>query len=158
MDIEDKYKYAGFWKRAMAVIIDSLVITIARAIVAGVIILITIGFLYLFDVESPYTRRLVFIILSCLGFIGNIYGVWLYHALLESSPSQATLGKMALGIKVTGLDGERITFERATARHFGKLLSYASIFIGYLMAGFSSQKQALHDVITKCIVVDKYWS
>ena len=77
---------------------------------------------------------------------------WIYEAALESSPYQATLGKMALGMKVTDLAGNRISFARATGRHFAKYVSGMIFFIGYIMAGFTERKQALHDMIAGTLV------
>jgi uncharacterized RDD family membrane protein YckC len=75
---------------------------------------------------------------------------------MMESMKGATIGKMALGIKVTDLNGERITFGRATGRYFGKILSGLTLCIGYIIAGFSQQKQALHDILAKTLVVNKY--
>jgi uncharacterized RDD family membrane protein YckC len=77
---------------------------------------------------------------------------WLYFAKLESSARQATIGKRALGIAVTDLAGRRISFGRATGRYFAKFLSSVAA-IGFLMAGFTARKQALHDMIAGCLVV-----
>jgi len=77
---------------------------------------------------------------------------WIYEAALESSSYQATLGKMALGLKVTDLAGNRISFARATGRHFAKYVSGMIFFIGYIMAGFTERKQALHDMIAGTLV------
>jgi uncharacterized RDD family membrane protein YckC len=88
--------------------------------------------------------------------LGNIVGVilgWLYFALMESSSRQGTLGKMALGIKVTDLSGNAISFGRATVRHFGKILSTIILLAGYLMVAFTAKKQGLHDMIAGCLVV-----
>jgi uncharacterized RDD family membrane protein YckC len=74
---------------------------------------------------------------------------------MESSYLQATLGKMAIGIVVTDLEGKRISFARATGRHFAKIISGFILFIGYIMAGFTQKKQALHDLIADCLVVKK---
>jgi uncharacterized RDD family membrane protein YckC len=78
---------------------------------------------------------------------------WLYYALMESSAKQATLGKMAIGIVVTDLDGHRISFGRATGRYFGKILSGLILGIGFLMAAFTEKKQALHDILASTLVV-----
>jgi len=80
---------------------------------------------------------------------------WLYFALMESSSKQATLGKMALSIIVTDMNGNRLTFGRATGRYFGKIISGMILMIGYIMAGFTEKKQALHDIIAGCLVVNK---
>ena len=80
---------------------------------------------------------------------------WLYHSLMESSRYQGSLGKMALGIVVTDMSGRRISFGRATARHFSKIVSGLTIYIGFMMAGWTRQKQALHDMIAGCLVIRK---
>jgi len=77
---------------------------------------------------------------------------WIYEATLESSSRQATLGKMAMGLRVTDEQGRRISFARATARYFSKILSGMILFIGYIMAGFTARKQALHDLIAGTLV------
>jgi uncharacterized RDD family membrane protein YckC len=80
---------------------------------------------------------------------------WLYYSLLESSVWQGTLGKKALGLEVTDLDGNRISFGRATGRFFAKFISAIILFIGYIMAGFTEKKQALHDIIAGTLVIRK---
>ena len=77
---------------------------------------------------------------------------WIYEAAMENSSKQATLGKMALGLKVTDLEGRRISFARATGRHFAKIISKMILLIGYIMAGFTQRKQALHDMIAGTLV------
>ncbi len=86
-----------------------------------------------------------FVLSSCAG--------WIYEAAMESSSKQATVGKMALGLKVTDLEGRRISFPRATGRHFAKYVSGMALLIGYIMAGFTERKQALHDMIAGTLVV-----
>jgi len=82
--------------------------------------------------------------------------VWLYYAGMESSVYQGTLGKMALGLMVTDLEGRRITFGRASGRYFAKIISgLIPLGIGYAMAGFTEKKQALHDMIASCLVLRK---
>ena len=78
---------------------------------------------------------------------------WLYWSLLESSAWQATLGKKIMGLQVTDLQGRRISLERASGRYFGKTLSTLSLLLGFLMAGFTKKKQALHDLIAGTLVV-----
>ena len=78
---------------------------------------------------------------------------WIYEAAMESSSKQATLGKMALRLKVTDEHGSRISFARASARYFSKILSRMILMIGYIMAGFTARKQALHDMIAGTLVV-----
>jgi uncharacterized RDD family membrane protein YckC len=78
---------------------------------------------------------------------------WIYYASLESSAWQATLGKKILGLKVADLAGNRISFARASGRFFGKILSGMILGIGFLMAGFTERKQALHDILAGCLVL-----
>jgi uncharacterized RDD family membrane protein YckC len=85
----------------------------------------------------------------------SIVMVWLYHAGFEASSAQGSLGKMALGIKVTDENGRRISFGRATGRHFGKIISALICFVGFMMAGFTERKQALHDMMAGCLVIRK---
>jgi uncharacterized RDD family membrane protein YckC len=77
---------------------------------------------------------------------------WLYEAFLESSSYQATLGKMIFGMKVTDLQGNRISFARATGRHFAKIVSAIILFIGFIMVGFTERKQGLHDILAGTLV------
>jgi uncharacterized RDD family membrane protein YckC len=86
--------------------------------------------------------------------IAGLATVWLYFALLESGPVQATFGKRIMGLKVTDMAGERISFGRASGRFFGKLITGMIPFgIGYMMAGFTDRKQALHDLIAGTLVI-----
>ncbi len=84
-------------------------------------------------------------------FAGN----WLYHTAMESSRYRATLGKLAMGSIVTDLNGNRISFARANGRFFGKWISSAVFNIGYLVAAFTEKKQALHDILAGCLVIQK---
>jgi uncharacterized RDD family membrane protein YckC len=74
---------------------------------------------------------------------------------MESSSKRATLGKMALGIIVTDLEGKRISFGRATGRFFSKILSGIIIYIGFIMVAFTDKKQGLHDMIAGTLVIAK---
>ena len=80
---------------------------------------------------------------------------WCYYAGMESSALQGTIGKLALGLYVTDLEGKRIDFGRATGRHFGKILSGLTLYFGYLTAGFTAKKQGLHDYMSNCLVLRK---
>ncbi|MCY1445802.1 RDD family protein [compost metagenome] len=79
-----------------------------------------------------------------------------YYAGFHASRGGATLGKMAVGIKVVRSDGERITFLRGVGRYFGFILSSLTLFIGFIMAAFTERKQALHDMLCDTLVVDKW--
>jgi uncharacterized RDD family membrane protein YckC len=106
--------------------------------------------------DSDLSEGLIFALISAYIslIIFLMIGQWLYFALMESLKG-ATLGKMALGIIVTDMNGNSISFGRATGRYFAKIISGLIFCIGYIMAGFTQQKQALHDIIAGCLVVNK---
>ena len=107
---------------------------------------------YLLDILILLIPLGIVSLLPIVGIIFNIVGVWLYFALQESSERQATLGKRALNIYVTDMQGLRISFGHATGRHFAKIISGFILCIGYMMAGFTQNKQALHDIIAGTLV------
>jgi uncharacterized RDD family membrane protein YckC len=91
-----------------------------------------------------------------LGIGIAVVGGWLYFAMMESSSWQATLGKRALSIQVTDMAGQRISFGRASGRHFSKIITNLIPFaIGWILAGVTEKKQALHDMIASCLVLRK---
>jgi uncharacterized RDD family membrane protein YckC len=142
--------YAGFWLRVVAYIIDAILLGIAGAIVFFPLFRIHMHTLVS---ESPwelYTSPSRPI--RALNLLGLMMS-WIYYALLESSVWQATIGKKLLGLKVTDLAGNRISFARASGRFFGKILSGMILGIGFLMAGFTRRKQALHDILAGCLVL-----
>jgi len=88
------------------------------------------------------------------GFLIALTAIWLYFAGLESSSLQSTLSGRILGLRVTDLKGEPISFNRATLRHFAMYFSAVTPFaIGYLMAFWTKRRQTLHDYVTSTVVV-----
>jgi len=137
--------YAGFWKRFAAFILDYIIVVVVAVLAGGIV-----GFIYSAGWGAPDDDSAV-----GLGGIAGFLVWWLYYALMESSGKQATLGKMALGIRVVDRQGDPISFWRATGRNFAKFLSGMILMIGYLMAGFTARKQALHDMLAGCLVVNR---
>jgi uncharacterized RDD family membrane protein YckC len=141
--------YGGFWIRFVAAIIDGLLVSIVVWPVAGIIAVaigVAGGAVRMPDIGVHLVRGIVIWVLL---FLAD----WIYEATLESSSRQATVGKMVLGLKVTDEHGNRISFARASARFFSKILSRMTLLIGYIMAGFTERKQALHDMIAGTLVV-----
>lgn len=145
-------QYAGFWRRFGAFVVDAIIINVAM-IAIGLVLPVydavdfgaeadTIG--VAFDFQYNTLGLLVIILLG-----------WLYFAAMESSARQATLGKMALKLAVTDLEGERIGFGRATGRYFAKFLSWLTLLVGFFMAGFTQRKQGLHDILAKTLVISR---
>jgi len=156
--------YAGFWLRLVAHIIDSLiggvVVVALFAIVAAVI-----GFGSLREQFEEMGRGAnegnpafpIFLVAFLCVAVGCALVIgWLYSAMMESSEYQGTLGKMAIGLIVTDMQGQRVSFGRASGRFFAKLITgLVPLYIGFIMAGFTEKKQALHDMIASCLVLRK---
>lgn len=132
-------KYANFWSRLLACLLDTIIVYILNSMA-----ILLVGFIIVITGVN---------ILEW-GFIVTVIVGWLYFAISESSHKQSTLGKQALGIIVTDLKGERLSFGKATARYFCKWLSNLTLFIGYIMA-FTHKKQALHDMIAGTLVLTR---
>ncbi len=157
MHEEEYYEYAGFGQRFIAAIIDGLIVGVAGCILCGVVAGIfvgSVGFDTILGNGQVQEETIIFgIILYLLFFIVMIVGGWLYYALQESSPRMATIGKRAMGLVVTDLEGHQISFARASGRFFGKWISGSIMYVGYIMAAFTEKKQALHDMIANSLVM-----
>jgi len=142
---------AGFWMRFGAIVVDSVLLGIAGTII-GALIGGGLGFIL---GAADMGLHAIQVVAGISGYIVGITLNWLYFTLMESSSTQATIGKMALGIKVADLNGNKISFGKANGRHWGKLLSFVTLWIGFIMAGFTRNKQALHDILAGTLVVRK---
>ena len=130
--------YAGFWRRVAAVILDGLIVGV-----------VTVPLTLAFGDGDGYADAARSSAASSISAVVT----WLYSALMESSAKQATVGKMALGIIVTDLEGRRIGFGKATGRHFAKILSALILGIGFIMVAFTQRKQGLHDILAGTLVI-----
>ena len=148
--------YAGFWRRFVASFIDGLLLAASSCpvTIVGVILQLPADLAFsphhrtgTLDVETVIVQAIVNLVYLVIA--------WIYFACMESSSKQATLGKMAIGIYVTDLEGKRLSFARATGRHFGKIVSMLTLYVGYIMAGFTQKKQALHDIMAGSLVMRK---
>jgi uncharacterized RDD family membrane protein YckC len=125
--------YGGFWIRFIAYLVDSLIVTIGFV---GIMLLISAMGLELAGAEF------IFLVISIL-----------YWALMQSSKRQATIGKSLCGLKVGGPNGERISVARALGREAAKIISSLTLLIGFIIAAFTRNKQALHDFVASTYVV-----
>ena len=123
--------YAGFIERVFARIIDSVV-------------LIPIGILARLLASAAPGLKLPLLLPTVVGFF--------YFAYMESSRHQATVGKLVMKLKVTDLQGGRISFARAVGREFARITNVITLGIGYLMVIWTGRKQALHDMLSDCVV------
>jgi uncharacterized RDD family membrane protein YckC len=132
--------YAGFWRRFFALWLDFFVVGNLYELFALIGILPDMP-------QNPYSLQPTPAHGAVLLFL------LIYYVGLEVSPVQATIGKRALDMAVTDLQGERITLARAAGRNLGKAISYIILLMGFVMAGFTQRKQALHDMLAGCLVI-----
>ena len=151
--------FAGFWLRLVAYILDSAIIGFAVTVLF-VPFFFLMGGVAMLETLPRHAERVdpaqFMAFLSLILTLAAIAAVakWLYFAYLESGEKQATWGKQALGIYVTDLAGQRVTFGRATGRFFAKIVSgLIPLGIGFVMAGFTERRQALHDMIASTLVL-----
>ena len=139
-------EYAGFWRRFAAFGVDAIMLGTFQTIA-------TIAMVAMIPVAEVSEEAAVgyAIVFNLMLFIA----MWLYFALMESSSIQATVGKMLIGIVVSDMAGNRISFRRASGRYFAKIPSWILLGIGFYMAGFTERKQALHDIMASCLVIRK---
>jgi uncharacterized RDD family membrane protein YckC len=133
---DDRAAYAGFWRRFAAYAIDYAVVLLGTAALGAAATVAGFG---------DDAARLS---------LAALMGYFLYCTLLESSAWQATVGKRALGLKVTNARGERIGFARAAARFVAKVLSVLTLCLGYLLVLVTPRRQALHDLIAGTLVAN----
>jgi uncharacterized RDD family membrane protein YckC len=153
--------YAGFWKRVAAYIIDAIIIWIPQKLIEAITgaaaakkvmtdaIQNAAG-----DMQAIHEAQIHYLAAAWPAMLISLVVAVLYCAICESSAWQATVGKLALGIRVTDLEGRRIGFGRAIGRYFAKLLSFMILCIGVLMVAFTQRKQGLHDMICSTLVLN----
>lgn len=153
--------YAGFWKRLLAYILDALVLYIPNKLIAGAMGA-DAAQARLTDAVQAAGTNVTAVLDAYRHFLSEVSTAnlvvalvaWMYFAFCESSAWQGTLGKLALGIRVTDLHGARISLPRALGRYPAKFLSVFTLGFGFLMAGWTSRKQALHDMVAGTLVLN----
>ncbi len=141
--------YAGFLRRWVALTLDCVILAVPYYLLIFVIAIMSAAAEHSGRSEPA---AMFMLLIYPLWFLL----AWLYYALQESSSYQATLGKRALGIKVTDANGQRLTLAHASGRWFAAALSYLTCYIGFVMAGFTERKRALHDMVADTLVVDRW--
>ncbi len=154
--------YAGFWVRFAAYLIDGLILGVPFCFMIVVLIFLLGGFGLVMRrhpvdpsaaaaaVAGPIVLGIIF------GWLFLLILTWLDFAGMESSERQATFGKSIMSLRVTNLEGRRLSFGHATGRFFAKIVSgMIPLGIGYIMAGFTARKQALHDLIAGTLVLQR---
>ena len=126
-------RYAGFWIRLLAYIIDAIILGALTFPLARVLSMMGIG---------EQSSNVMSIAIS-----------WMYFAVFESSGWMASPGKKALGLIVTDEQGGQLSVGRATRRYFAKILSALLLGIGFVMIAFTARKQGLHDKMFHTLVL-----
>ena len=149
--------YAGFWIRTIASLIDRFILSLIFGLIASIR---PTQFLIFPDPNTPappdaklpeFLSSLPH--LTSSGFLVLLLTMGIYYVVFESSSWQATPGKRVLRLYVTDLTGRPITFSRASIHHVGRIVSEMTFMVGYIPAGFSEKKQALHDLVASCLVL-----
>lgn len=146
-----KALYGGYWRRVAAAFLDLVVVMLA----------FTVIIMFLDLIVARLAPTLVFLIIdfgdvvfaiAAVVFVVLYFG---YSTYLNSSSWQATPGKLAMGVKVTDLEGKRISFLRSVGRFFAMFFSNVTLGIGYVIAAFTDKRQTLHDIVAGTLVVRK---
>ncbi len=157
--------YAGFWIRFAAYLLDHLILFIPILMLGIILGFVVGGFAVIagtahaagiFPTQSSLNPAfpMAIVMFELAIFVSFSVIAWLYYALQESGPHQATFGKRVMGIKVTDMEGVRISFGQATGRYFSKIITgMVPLGFGYIMMVFMDRKQALHDLIASTLVV-----
>ncbi len=140
--VPEETGYAGFWWRALAAVLDWILLTVVDGIIA-------------FAVGIEAMLRKGFSSQGPIAIYTAIIGI-LYFPLMESSRLRGTLGKLACGLMVVDEDGRQIGFGRAFGRNTGKAVSALIFCVGFMMAGWTHRKRALHDMMAGCLVLKRY--
>ena len=157
-----QFLFAGFWLRLVAYLIDGLIVSVGIFGLFIPIAALTGAAAHLNNLENiprnggqldpAVIAALISVVITFAGVALLI--TWLYHAYFESSSWQATPGKRVLSLYVTDLSGQPISFLHATGRHFSKIITgLIPLGLGYIMAGFTERRQALHDMIAGTLVL-----
>jgi len=142
-------EYAGFWLRVWAGAIDVCLEALAALLVIVVVdqVMRLIGPQFgLSPITGRYVTGIAFILVLAIGS-------WLYCAFAESSNWRATIGKRMMGLQVVTAQGGKLNFGQASVRHFMKFLSLFTAAVGFMMAGWTKRRQALHDIPSDCLVI-----
>ena len=149
MTSPESTEYAGFWRRVWAGLIDAGLEIVGALVLTGLVYLVLAAVgrsMGTAHESTAYISGLIFIPILAVG-------AWLYSAFSESSRHRATLGKRLLGLQVVNTSSGQLTFGQASVRHFMKFLSLFTAGVGFMMAGWTKRRQALHDIPSDVLVI-----
>lgn len=148
--IPEPPEYAGFWLRVWAGAIDVCIECVGALLLSAMVYYAMRWFI---DPSYGLTATTASYVSGIAAIAFLSVGAWLYCAFSESSDHRATLGKRIVGLQVVTASGDRLTFGQATVRHFMKFLSLFTAAVGFMMAGWTKRRQALHDMPSDCVVI-----
>jgi uncharacterized RDD family membrane protein YckC len=149
-------RYAGFWIRFVAIVIDYIILGVVGLIITFPLrLLLGLSAIPVAQSQDPSAALAMLpALLGMMGisvFVNLVLGVS-YEAWFVSQKG-GTIGKLALGLQIIRLDGSRLSAGQAAGRYFARILSIMIFYIGCIMAGFDSEKRALHDRICNTLVI-----
>jgi uncharacterized RDD family membrane protein YckC len=147
-----KNQLAGFWPRYLAFMIDSALCLLMAGIIYGMGFGLAFAYAYMQGQPADPSNPLFLSIMGLTALIA-LGAQFFYFASGEASAVQGTLGMRSIGLKVTDMKGNRITFNTGIARHFMRIIGAIPLYLGYFMCAFTEKKQTLHDLSTKTLVV-----
>lgn len=145
-------QYANIGKRSLAFFLDLIIWLVLTSIIYGLVTgflpaLFPALFIDITTTSTGASDQLFWLIFIIVG--------WPYHSINHSSPRQATLGKRAFGLIVSDLNENKISFSRASGRYFCFVLLTVLVLVDFLSVPFTENSQALHDLITRTVVIKK---
>ena len=142
--------FAGFWLRAFAYLLDTVLVSLVFGLVAS---FYPTTFIKFPEAASAAPSLTSLPQLTPMAFAITLTATWFYYTMFEASAWQATPGKRVMKLYVADMHGQRLTLARAAARNLAKIISSLTFLVGYLVAGFTEKKQALHDILASCLVL-----
>lgn len=141
------YGYGGFWRRFLAFAVDSILLWVVMVVLS----MFLVPFIGNWLSHNPSRPGLP--IVSMLVFYTFGLAFWFGYHIFFIRKYDATVGKLAMGIKIVRSDGGKLGVGRIVGRAFSYMLSGFFFYIGFIIAGFDRQKRALHDHICDTRVI-----
>ena len=144
-------QYAEYLPRVGAALLDGIFVGLMGCIPGAVI---TAVFVVAAQGDADAAQAASLVANLCSTVVNTVIGL-IYYVALETSSKQGTWGKQIVGIKVTDMEGRRITAGRAVGRYFAKWITGCTCGIGLLMPLWTERKQTLHDMICGCLALKR---
>ncbi|MDY0341610.1 MAG: RDD family protein [Coriobacteriia bacterium] len=147
-------RYAGFWRRFIAVLIDGVLFGLLWFVLSGLYEFATSRILETtaFSPDGVALGRALWLI-SAGRWMLAVLAVLLYFVLPEATKRGASPGKLAMRLRVAQANGGRTGIVRSALRTALKPISAAPLMLGFVIAGWNHRKQALHDLLSGSVVL-----